>query len=424
MGILDGFAMLNQSIRQIRTDRQQHDQRMAGLKLEKDKLDAQMQDPRNKLARLQAARQMEEVPISFKIGEFDNDRDRQFFNMYSKPAIEGVLDDEGMMLSEDGRITEKGSSATATRPRFVAQTLANKLALANQASQLGHSKLDMDIDLLTKEIYDSKKKHPASSKHPKDKMYNIQTRLKEEKLAKLVEKRNDPQQKLNRLVETNQRITDMQLAAMSDPNIDDKFYARLNNIQTSTNNEIKTLLSQGASAKNLKAVKYTAVDPKTGVVTEQEMYFPGLKANAAPQFYNAGGMTFYRGSQSNFPDTNSGTGTESIKPAQWQSINNRFAQAKDKMLAAAIRAKGEEYVKDILASGDDAEETERLMKLISTDPELVQENWYQVVQADLRNYGHDRNFVGYQGERDKKESGVSRIDVDAFRSRLEANRKK
>lgn len=199
MSVLQGFAMLNDSIRQIRTDRAAHEQRMMGLQLEKEKMEAQLNDPRTRLAKMQASREMEMTPINFNIGKFDNDKDRKFFNRYTRPEIEGILRDEDMMLGEDGQIYEIGSTKVASRPRFVAKSLANKLALITQASRLGHSKLDFEIDTLSEDIANMPKGSKGSGGHPKDKMFNVQRRLKEAQLAKLIVKREDPTEQLNRL---------------------------------------------------------------------------------------------------------------------------------------------------------------------------------------------------------------------------------
>jgi len=421
MSILNGFAMLNQSIRQIRTDRQQHDERMAGIKLQRDKLDAEMNDPRRKLARMQAARQLEDVPIKYSLGEFDNDRDREFFNRYTKGEIVGVLADEGMELADDGRIVDQGTDSVATRPRYVTQALANKLALVTQASRLGHSELDMDIDRLSEELVADKKKYPASGKHPKDKMYGLQTRMKEEKLAKLVAQRDDPNQQYTRLVDTSKRITDMQLAAMSDPNIGDEVYKRLDLIQTHTNDQIKALLSKGVDSKNVKAVTYSYQDPNTGQIYEQTKYLPWQQANNAPQSYTIGGKTYTRNSIKNAADVATGDKFADITPAKWQLINTKFAQNYDKFLAAALASKQEGRVRQILETSSGTEEVERLMDLISQDSDAVEQNWYQAIAADMANFKDAPGFAPNLTKKAKKQAQPSGgIDVSAMEADLAA----
>ena len=418
--------MLNDSIRQIRTGQQRHEERMMGLRLEKDKLDAQQNDPRTRLARAQAAREMEEVPINFNIGKFDNDQDRIFFNRYTKGAIENVLDDEDMMLSEDGRILEKGSSRTAKRPRYVAKTLANKLALANQASKLGHSKLDMEIDILQQDIYNAKKKKVGG--HAKDKMYGLQTRLKQEKLTKLMEERDDPNKQLERLVETNSTITDMQLAAMSDPNIDDTFYSRLNTVRTANNAEIKSLMASNATiGKNMVAVPYSYQDPTTGTVTEQEIYLPKHLAASSPQTLNMGDRVFNKGQFKNIDERlgESGKGSAKLPGGvtlqQAQSIYTRHAKAKDIISAAKQKDMGEEHIKSILLQGGavSGDEVDGIVKLIQTNSKAVIDSWQQVINQDKFLFGkYDWFNAGSKG------SGGGGLDVSSIEERLKANRKK
>ena len=109
MSILEGFAMLNNSIRQIRTNNLQHEERMQALDLEKKKLDAQQNDPRNRLAKIQAAKELELAPVNYKVGDFKSDNERTYFNRYTRPAVEKVLEDEGLSLNNDGGVVVAGT---------------------------------------------------------------------------------------------------------------------------------------------------------------------------------------------------------------------------------------------------------------------------------------------------------------------------
>jgi len=415
--------MLNQSIRRIRTDEQNHQQRMMGLQIENEKLDAQLNDPRTKLAKVQAARQLETVPIKFKIGEFDNDQDRQIFNKYSRPAIEKVLQDEGMALGEDGQITDAGSTKVATRPRYVSQALSNKLALANMASRLGHNELEMEIDTLTQDIYDTKRKQGPISSHPKDKILRLGLRQKEEKLAKLVAKRDDPNEQVSRLVETNSRLTDMQLAAMSDPNIGSEVFERINDIQKVTNNQIKTLLSKGADAKNIKAVTYTYQDDETGELIEQTKYMSWADANNAPESYEADGKTYVKGKISSAPK---GSGTSDrlseMTPAKWDTVNKNYTKARAVLGVAKHKDKGRAFMVDILIDGGgmEREEAEAMVSRIKQDVTgFIQEQKNLIATYDLQ-YGSSKYYQPNvaKSKSPKTKSGATSTSVSSIGDEL------
>jgi hypothetical protein len=399
MSVLNGFAMLNNAIRGIRTQNQQHDLAMANIEQKKQQMELEYNDPQRKLARIKAARQMEEVPINYSLGQFDNDRDREFFNRYTRPALEGILDDEDMELSDDGRILEKGSTNKASRPRYVAETLANKIGLATQASRLGHTELDFNIDKLEEDLYQLRKNHPTAG-HPKEKIMSEQLKIKESKLAELYTERDDPSKQLGRLMKANSRISKMQMAAMTDPNIGGEFYTRLDNIATRNNNEIRNLIASGAgTGKNIKAVKYSNIDDDTGIVTEQEMFFPAYQANTAPEKYiGVDGKVFKRGSVSNLPDGGGAgdgklPGDVTLKTAQ--GINDTFNRKKDIVSAAKVAKAGIDRIKDVLKINDPNmtdDELNAMAQWIEDNSEDVLKNWEGNLQNDIAMFGRFQWF--------------------------------
>ena len=418
--------MLNNSIRGIRTANQNHELRMMDIKQRQAEFEAQQNDPRNRLAKLQAQQELEEVPVQYRVGSFDDDNERALFNRYTRPAIESVLQDEGMALSQDGRVVYAGTQKQAKVPRYLQRTLNNKLSLATMGSRLGHTQLDMDIENLRESIVaDAKdlKKYGAA----KELMMKSRLGVKQAQLDKLEAKRQSPEASLERLMTNNKTLSDMYMAALSDPNIDDAFYKRLNDARKLNNDEIANMLSTNANlGKNLVKVTYSNV-ADDGVVNKRDVYMSKFEAAKAPTEIDYGDGIYKLGEVSNVDKGSEGGAYKlpgGVTPSQAQSIYNRHAKAKNIVSAARQKDMGEEHVKSILMQDKDMTEAElnSLMLAIKTDAKDVIKTWEDVVKKDENLFGRYKWFQG--GDFQTTPVSAGGFNPDAIRQQLEANRKK
>lgn len=430
MSVLQGFAMLNNAIRNIRLDNQQHMERMEQLDQQKAQVEYQMNDPQRLLQRQKAAAELKPTQFTIpNIGRFNNIKDKEHYEMFTKPAVESVLGDEGISLNKDGVPVWKETNQPVEMPAWKARTLSNKVSMATIASRFGNSDLDMKIDKLSTSL-DKKRKEFSKSGGAKSKLEGMYLATKQSELDELIKQRSDPNEQVKRLMDTNAGLSKMYKAALSDPNMDPSFFERLNAFHKINNDELELLLKQmGDKSKDFVGVNYHWRDSKTGETITRTTYMPKSLAGMAPNTWNMGDHIFTRGDAKKVGGETGGGGSDkghwtSMTSAQQDSVNEKYTNAKILASAAEIDVSQEEMIKNRLkAGGKSQEEADMLYEQIRTNAGDVFKEEKDLVRTYELKYKNAPWFKPNILGKDTETQAPS-WDKKSFAERLAANRKK
>lgn len=363
MSITAAFANLNNAIRGIRTDRERHEERMEDLRIAREKQDYIMNDPREQLARAQAAEQMQ-------IGQFDTGlsgkpmtpKDREHFNTYILPAINDVIPQE-TELNNENQLVWKGTNTRAEFPKWKRDAIRADIDLGIAMANIGNNKFDMELDNLRNEVATMEsdiKRHGEA----KSKITQMALKTKRNELAKLEAEAVSPTGRLKRLMSTNMELNKMYRASMKHPNLNPEVFKRMEALRELNNQEIKNIASllPDPDKLDLQELTYTRVDPQTGVKTERTVLMNKLLANQAPITRRYEDGEYRLGKVSNLPGEDSaGRMTE----PQINKINRDVTKAKVLLSVAHTELDKDKMIEKLVESDMTPDEATEMATLMS-----------------------------------------------------------
>lgn len=392
--LTQAFALLNNSIRGIKRDREQHEVRMAQLDMAREQDEERRNDPRLKFEKAKAAAEME-------VGAFDtglsgremSPKDHEHFNNYIKPAIADIIP-EDTELNDDNQIVWAGTNEVVELPKWKRDALRADIDIAMATAVIGNNKLDLEIDKLQDEVK-SHEEMLRNSGDAKTKINSIQLRSKKAKLATMMKEQASPQGRIKRLLSTNMELNKMYKAAMMHPNVSNEVFSRIEGLRSVNNQEIKALASMmpDKTGENLTSVTYTRVDPTSGAKIEREVIMPKLMVGNAPEKRMYGDGEYTLGTISNLPTAkqlmdqargSEGAGWDLTEP-QKNTINKDVTKAKTILSVATMDVGYEERVKQMVMSGDvDPDEADLIATMLETNAKDVRDNQIDLLKKYAR----------------------------------------
>lgn len=415
--------MLQGSIRGLREDRNRHDERMQQLNLQKQQLNAQMNDPRRLLEIQKAREEMKpgEISLGENFGQFNDPLKKEFFNRYTRPAISNVLDDEGIELNDKNEPVYKGTNTLAKLPLWKRRAIESEVALAGMGAQIGHNEIDMKIDMMQDDIT-KREQELGGYKPAKAKIYGPQLKAKRAELEALKVKRDDPDETINRLMDANQKINRMRKMAMSNPDINDKFYSRLNQAQDAHNAELKTLLAGSRKAQDIAEVTYFKRGDNGEMIT-RSVYMPKLEAANAPTSRTYDDGEFTLGRSKIVADTGSGAkGDKPLTPTTKTGVIAKVRKSLNALAAVELKDQSFDRIANMLRKGDpdmSTEDIQNTVEMIRTTPEAAAQNWKQELAAYDHLFGRHEWYKKVRGTSEK--SGESESPSIMLKGGTKAN---
>ncbi len=231
--------MLQSSIRNIRENKNRHEQRMEALDLRSAQLDYQMNDPRIKLERQKAAQELEvgRLDLGQDFGQFNDLKKQEFFNRYTKPEVNEVLGDHGIELNADNQPVMAGTNTPVELSKYQRDAIEMQVSLGAMSSRLGHNELDMNIEM-AQESVTTLRDTVKGGKTPNLKYAQANLKTKEERLNRLTTQRDDPTQRLARAKTAKNQINKIMLTAATNTDIPAEYFTRLKNMSKIYDDEI------------------------------------------------------------------------------------------------------------------------------------------------------------------------------------------
>jgi hypothetical protein len=244
MSITDAFRNLNSSIRGIRTDEMQHEQRMMDLKNKQIDIQGKMNDPRIKAAKAKAADEISLVDVQNPFPFEEKGKTGVQIDGYKNtimPAMRAVLPPEAD-LDESGRVVFKGTDTPYKQQKWQARELSTQMNMAAMGTMLGDGSVNNEVYALQETITGLKSRERMNGQL--NSAENAMLRNAQNNLAVAQEELNDPTKRLKRLRTEKINLSRMYSQSVKSPYTNPQFMNHVERLMDNNRQERKMLLDQ------------------------------------------------------------------------------------------------------------------------------------------------------------------------------------
>ena len=352
MSITDSFRNLNESIRGIRNDRQVHEQRVMNLKMKDAELQRQMNDPRIRLEKEKAEKELEPT----KVGP-----------IYNKKFQSGITDNLEQEMTEkintfapegtefrNGTYFKKDTNEEAMLPGWQVRDLRSKTQMIMTATLSPGKTLNASIERLDERISNLKEKNSLEgASGNRYNIYYVQQAKLEQERDSLKEKRDDPDEQIRRHGTYREYLKNMTNTMMSSGNVDKELLKMMDSLYNDSFNE-EQLIRRDKKSKDNDPVPS---DRKLGY----EQYLADFKGN--PSKY----------------------GTVETEPTEGQKVRGEVIKSGDKFYR---RKRMDEYVNQHWDKSGQ-EDSKNIDITLNKGADLVK----SMLSDDIRTLGIDKKSV-------------------------------